>query len=253
VATLLASVLAFGQRNRPLPDGQELVPGPDAIAAVWLVLELLIYTSNGVYGHHIFPVLFAVALASGWLLHLMLRLLPAGHRIWAAVPIVLLCAWPLAEHARLHRPVEQQKPDWRRVGERIRRETDPAERVLAFARQYGPSVLSIAERRTAIRYIHTPALYVRGYASDERWGEVVSLLSGERAPRFVVISSGRPLSQTAGNPAAQLVVEALDESGPAGPLVDPTPWPNRYRVKALLVERYDVDYCDGVICVMRLK
>jgi hypothetical protein len=216
-------------------------------------MELLIYTSNGVYGHHIYPVLFPIALGGGWLVAITLRLLPEGHRIWAAVPVVPLLFWPFGELARLQRPAAEAKPDWRVIGERIQRETRPDERVLVFARHWGPSVLAISERRTAIRYIHSPPLHVRGYASDARWGEVAEVLRGADAPPFVVMPSWKLGDEPEGGITAAWLASGLDMEEATGPLADPVPYPNRAVTKALLAERYDVDYCEGVLCVLRLR
>jgi len=248
---MMAAALALLERVRS--PRSSLAGDVEWIVPVWLGLELLIYLSNGVYGHHIYPVLFTIALGAGWLVALTLRLLPEGHRIWALVPVVPLLVWPAAELARLNRPPDQDKPDWRLVGERIQRDTRPDERVLVFARHWGPSVLAISERRTAIRYIHSPPLHVRGYASNERWGEVVELLRGPDAPPFVVLPSWKVGDEPEGGPTVEWLAGGIDMDNATGPMADPVPYPNRGVMKELLAQRYDLDYCEGVLCVLRLR
>ncbi|HUF69491.1 MAG TPA: hypothetical protein VMM79_12685 [Longimicrobiales bacterium] len=252
VVVMAAALLALTEQMRK-PAGEAPFASAELIAPLWLGLELLVYASNGVYGHHIFPVLFSVALGMGWLVSIAVRLLPAGRRAWALAVILPMMFWPAGEMARLRPDPSAELPDWRLVGERIKRDTEPDERVLAMARMYGPSVLAIAERRTAVPYIHSPALYTAGYATNERWGELVSLLDGEGAPRFVVIPMGSLRETPADGPDVEWLVQSIDQIAAGdGPLAGSTAFPNRARTRSLLVQRYDVAYCEGIVCVLRL-
>jgi len=251
VIAMAMAALAVGENVRRPGDSRPFADA-EMIAPLWLGMELLIYASNGVYGHHIFPILFSVSLCMGWMVSTALRLLPAQRQTWAILVAVPLLIWPAAEMARLRPSSSSELPDWRAVGERIKAETTPDQRILVFARMWGPSVLAVSERRTAVRYIHSPALYNTGYASDERWGEVVSVLSGSEAPPFVVIPRWRLDEPAEGGANTAWLVEEIDHAEANGPMADPTPYPARARTKDLLIERYDLDYCEGVLCVLAL-
>jgi hypothetical protein len=248
---MLVTILALGERVRGRADGP-LFASAEAIAPLWLAMSLAVYASNGVYGHHIYPVLFAVALAMGWMISITLRLLGPGREMWGLAIAVPMLIWPCGELARLHRSPNQAPPDWRIVGERIKAETRPDQRILVFARMWGPSVLAVSERRTAVRYIHSPPLYNRGYTSDARWGEVTAVLEATEAPPFVVIPWWNLPDPPGGVRTVDWLVGAIDHAQAAGPLTDPTPYPNRELTKRLLVERYDLDYCEGLLCVLEL-
>jgi len=251
-AAMLVTLLALTEQVRR-PFGRPTFATAEAIAPVWLATSLAEYASNGVYGHHIYPVLFAASFAMGWMISITLRLLPSRREVWALAVAIPMLAWPCGELVRLHRAPRQIPPDWRVVGERIKAETRPDQRILVFARMWGPSVLAVAERRTAVRYIHSPPLYNRGYTSDARWGEVTSVLEGHEPPPFVVVPSWNLPEPPDGRPTAEWLAGAIDHDEAAGPLTDPTPYPNRERTKSLLVERYDLDYCEGLLCVLKLR
>jgi hypothetical protein len=163
-----------------------------------------------------------------------------------------MIVWPTIELMQLQPSQRRTPPDWRIIGERIKAETRPDQRILAIARQWGPAALAVSERRTAVRYIHSPALYNMGYTSNERWGEVAAVLEKEDAPPFVVLSTFTLGDPPEGGPTVEWLVQSIDHAEAAGALADPTDFPNRGRTKRLLVQRYDVDTCEGLVCALKL-
>jgi hypothetical protein len=253
--TALACVVAFfAARIRKGVAGRLTMSALEFIVPLWLALEIAIYASNGVYGHHVYAVLPAAALSAAFLAVIVHRAWPAARAIPAALLSIVLFSLPVLGTARLERPVGEEVPVERVVAQRIARETGPEDRGLVFARHWGGAVLAHAERKTAVRYFHSPGLYVRGYATNERWDEVAATITDDDGPpAFIVITIWglKDPPQPAEGPTASWVVNGIDMKANRGPMNDTTDFPSRERVKQLIVQRYDLAFCESVLCVLR--
>jgi hypothetical protein len=252
--TAAAAALALLSRGlRALPRERFAFRTIEFIAPLWLWLEIAIYASNGVYGHHVYAVLPAAAMAGASLLMIAYRA-SGNHAAPATLLALVLMAMPAIGVARLRPPVSEETPIERRVAERLARETTRADRGLVFARHWGPSVLAHAERRTAVRFFHTPGLYARGYASNARWDEVIATITDAAVPpAFIIITTWHLEGEPTGGPTVDWIVQAIDQKDNRDAIMDPTPYPSRTRLKQLITERYDVAFCESVLCVLRPK
>jgi hypothetical protein len=236
---------------RRLPRDRFGFPSIEFIVPLWLWLEIAIYASNGVYGHHVYAVLPAAALSCAFLMMVMYRASRA-HAVPAALLALGLAALPAIGVLRLQRPADEPVPVERKVAERLSRETTPGDRGLVFARHWGPSVLAHAERMSAVRYFHTPGLYARGYASNARWDEVAAAITAATAPpAFILITIWRLENEPASGPTPEWIVQAIDQKDNVDPIMDQTAYPSRTRVEQLIAERYEVAFCESVLCVLR--
>lgn len=218
----------------------------------WIGVELILLVSNGPYHwHHAYPLTAALALGTTWLI-----LVPVRHEVPSGVMLSVVLftlivlppalALGLAQRGHSYAGVDEES---RQIAHVLGELTRPNETIFALGWR-GPLVLSLAERRSASRYAFPLPLYAKGYASDERWSEVL----GEwrrNGPPAVVLSSTEGLAIAAGERITfDKLLTKLYHPFLLHVIPDETRYPRLEEFKSLLASQYQLNQCGAEWCLL---
>ena len=251
IGVAVAVRLRRGHASAPLSDSERVA---FVIVPFWFGLELLGYFSSAAYNHHALPSLPAVALASGWALHATSDVLTprVSHLTRCAVVAglaLLLAGRPLVRAIRMPHGGEK-KTDWRRVADVVARTTRPHDRILTITGFAGPAILTTAKRLSAVPWTFPMPLHARGYVTDSMWARVADVLDGPQAVQTVIADLMSIPPTGPGDSTVAWTLKNVDRGLTSDMYQGGESFPNKERVKRLLVQHYAITHCDQKVCLL---
>ena len=248
---LAASMVGAVQRWIANDDRGLFTTVQEIVVPAWLMLELLGWLSNGgAYAFRVYPVLPEAALGGTWLVLAAARS-PSFGKGWALIAFLLLAVPSALTLDPLQARVRPVPNEWLKVARDLATTTEATDTVLSLNTWRATSIMSLAKRPTASRYVTPVPLFTRRYASDARWAEILETVQGPSAPRVVLVGTPQPPPPADGTPTVEKVLVSLNRPDLRAPLIDHTLFPSLARLKSAVAARYRVDYCLEEVCVLR--
>jgi len=219
--------------------------------AVWLVFEMALMVSNGGAAYHAVPLVAPVLLAGTWL---MIRAFSAKRYrgVAASAALAVLFGPPVLRAAQvhhLHQSQREENPGVRRIVADLASTTSRGEEVLVFPRP--SNILISAERRSAAEpYFSFRPLFVKGYASTQRWSNLMTRLD-RMPPQTAVLETYGYSGPQDLTPMVEWTFNAFDSDMPEQR--DRSVVPDWKNFAAFIGSRYRIDYCTDQFCLLRLK